>query len=303
MCTTKFTRLLFALMFSMYGFSQNEAVTVKKLKINTKLNHFSARVVGDNVFFSHNLTTKRGRAIKDKFDGSIYTMYYAPLREDGEIVNEEPIKKTELGRFNMSSASFSKDGRFMYFTTNQVGKGTNKLKGVDTYNLQIQRAEFIEGKGWTNFKALPFCTPDNNFAHPALSPDGNTLYFISDIKGTKGKSDIYKVSVTDHKIYGEVAKLDEIVNSSRTEIFPFVSADNKLYFTSNRRGGKGGLDIYVYDLNANDLAQEPKSLEVPINSKGDDFSFFINDDLTSGYLSSRRLKGEGGDDLYYFENF
>lgn len=298
---TKFTLLLIFILT--YGFAQSEDVTVKKLKLNTSLDHFAARVVGDKVFFSHNLTTKRGRPIKDKYDGFIYIMYEAPLRDDGEIENEAPVVKTELGRFNMSSATFSKDGKYMYFTTNHQGKGTNKLKGIETYNLQIQRAEFVEGQGWTNFETLPFCKPDNNFAHPALSPDGSTLYFISDIKGTKGKSDLYKVSVTDHKTYGEITSLGETINSSRTEIFPFVSQDNKLYFTSNRRGGKGGLDIYVYDLNSDDAEQVPVSLDEPINSRGDDFSFFLNEDLTSGYLSSRRSRGEGGDDLYYFEGF
>ena len=298
---TKFT-LLFLLTLT-YGFSQSEDVEIKKLDINTKLDHFAARVVGDKIFFSHNLTTKRGRAIKDKYDGFIYIMYEAPLSDDGEIKNEKPVEKTELGRFNMSSATFSKDGKYMYFTTNHVDTGENKLKGVETYNLQIQRAEYEEGKGWTNFETLPFCDPNHNFAHPALSPDGNTLYFIADVKGTKGKSDLYKVSVSNHKTYGEITPLGETINSSRTEIFPFVSADNKLYFTSDRRGGKGGLDIYVYDLELGDQEQVPVSLDEPINSRGDDFSFFLNDDLTTGYLSSRRYRGEGGDDLYYFSKF
>jgi len=298
---TKFTLLL--IFIFTYGFTQSEDVTVKKLKLNSRLDHFAARVVGKKVFFSHNLKTKRGRPIKDIYDGFIYIMYEALLRDDGEIENEAPVVKTELGRFNMSSATFSKDGKYMYFTTNHQGKGTNKLKGIETYNLQIRRAEYVEGQGWTNFETLPFCKPDNNFAHPALSPDGSTLYFISDIKGTKGKSDLYKVSVTDHKTYGEISSLGETINSSRTEIFPFVSADNKLYFTSNRRGGKGGLDIYVYDLNSEDAEQVPVSLNEPINSQGDDFSFFLNEDLTTGYLSSRRVRGEGGDDLYSFEKF
>lgn len=294
---------LFLFINSSLVLAQSNTIEVRQLSLNSELDHFAARVVGNKVFYSHNLTTKRGRPIKDKYAGFVYGIYEGELNSEGEIINGKPIVKTELGQFNMSAATYSKDGRFMYFTSNQTGKGANKLKGIDTYNLLIRRAEYVEGKGWTNFETLPFCKPNNNFAHPALSPDGNTLYFISDIRGTKGKSDLYKVTVTNHQTYGEVTKLSEVINSSRTEIFPFVSSDNVLYFTSNRRYGKGGLDIYSYDLNSKDPEQKPISLDAPINSPGDDFSFFLNEDLTSGYLSSRRLKGAGGDDLYYFTGF
>ena len=301
MLKLKFT-LLVLLVFT-FGFSQSKDVEVKNLEINTKLDHFAPRVVGDKIFFSANLTTKRGRAIKDKYDGFVFNIYEGSIDENGDIKNEKPITKTELGQFNMSAATYSKDGKYMYFTTNQLGKGNNRYKGIETFNLQIQRAEYVEGSGWTNFTTLPFCDPDFNFLHPALSPDESTLYFVATVKGTKGKSDLYKVSVSNHKTYGEISKLSEKINSSRTEIYPFVSSNNILYFTSDRRGGKGSLDIYSYNLNAENKDEIPVSLEEPINSPGDDFSFFLNDDLTTGYLSSRRLKGEGGDDLYYFTKF
>jgi hypothetical protein len=299
-------RILFTLLFLLvltYGFSQDGGVAIKKLEINTELDHFAARVCGDKIYFSHNLTSKRGRAVKDKYDSFLYIMYEGSIGKDGEINDAKPIEKTELGRFNMSSSTLSKDCKYIYFTTNQSKTGSNKLKGVNSYNLEIKRAEYVEGVGWTNFETLPFSNPNNNFAHPALSPDGSMLYFISDIKGTKGKSDLYKVSVSDHKTYGEVTRLSDSINSSRTEIFPFVSTDNKLYFTSDRREGIGGLDIYSFDLESSDEDQKPVCLKEPINTRGDDFSFFLNDDLTTGYLSSRRTRGEGGDDLYYFSKF
>ncbi|WP_179008352.1 TolB family protein [Winogradskyella forsetii] len=292
--------LLF-LFFISLGFSQE--VEIKNLKINNKLDHFAARVVNDKILLSSNLVTKRGRAILDGFSQQLFGIYEGTVDENGEIKNVELIKRPEVGMSNMSVATYSKDGKYMYFTSNHTEKGENKLQDKNTFNLLIQRAEYEEGIGWTNFTTLPFCDPDHNFAHPALSPDGSTLYFIADVKGTKGKSDLYKVSVSDHKTYGEVTKLSEKINSSRTEIFPFVSADNKLYFSSDRRGGKGGIDIYSYDLESNDDDQKPVSLDAPINDRGDDFSFFLNEDLTTGYLSSRRLRGEGGDDLYYFSGF
>lgn len=293
--------MLFFIIFTSLGFSQE--VEVKKLEINNKLDHFAARVVNDKVFISSNLTTKSGRKILDNYAQSLYGIYEGKLSEDGDIRDIELIEKKEVGMANMSVATYSKDGKYMYFTTNHTTKGENKLKQISTYNLLIQRAEYEEGKGWTNFTTLPFCDVDHNYAHPALSPDGSTLYFIADIKGTKGKSDIYKVSVTDNVTYGEVTKLADHINSSRTETFPFVSSDNRLYFSSDRRGGKGGIDIYMYDLNSTNIIKSPVSLDAPINSRGDDFSFFLNDDLTTGYISSRRSRGEGGDDLYYFTGF
>ena len=297
----KFT-LLFLLIVT-FGFSQSEEVEVKKLKINNKLDHFAARVVNGEVYFSSNLIRKNGRAISDKFAQNLYGIYKGVLAEDGEIKDPELIQSPEAIRSNITAATYSKDGKYMYFTSNQTVAGKNKLQKKNTYNLLIQRAEYEEGKGWVNFTTLPFCDPDFNFLHPALSPDGTTLYFVSTIKGTKGKSDLYKVSVSNHETYGEVTRLSDTINSSRKEIFPFVSADNKLYFSSDRRGGKGGLDIYSYDLKSTDTEEKPVSLDKPINSFGDDFSFFLNDDLTTGYISSRRLKGEGGDDLYYFSKF
>jgi len=295
----KFT-LLFLLTIS-FVFAQK--VTIRKLKINNKFDHFAARVVNDKIFFSSNLLINRGREILDLYEQKLFGIYEGTVDVEGEIENVELITRREVGMSNMSVATYSKDGKYMYFTANHTAKGENKLKDKNTFNLLIQRAEYKEGKGWTNFTILPFCDSDFNFAHPALSPDGTTLYFIADVKGTKGKSDLYKVSVSGHKTYGEITRLADQINSSRTEIFPFVSADNKLYFSSDRRGGKGGIDIYSYDLGSNDEKQKPVSLDAPINDRGDDFSFFLNDDLTSGYLSSRRLRGEGGDDLYYFTGF
>lgn len=297
----KIKTTLFFISILTLGFSQE--VKVKNLSINTKLDHFAARVVGDTVYFSSNLVTRRGRAIKDNFSQEVFGVYEGIVGVNGEIEDVKVIEKTETGQFNMSVTSHTKDGKYMYFTSNHDEKGKDNLKDMKMYNLLIKRAEYVEGQGWTNFTTLPFCVPDYNFAHPAISPDGSTLYFISDKEDSKGKSDLYKVSVSNHKSYGEVTRLGDHINSSRTEFYPFVSSDNKLYFSSDRRGGIGGIDIYVYDLETDNEEQIPVCLEEPINSIGDDFSFFLNDDLTTGYLSSRRLRGEGRDDLYYFTGF
>ncbi|MBT8244566.1 MAG: hypothetical protein HKP48_00810 [Winogradskyella sp.] len=284
-------------------FSQDIKIKIKNIKLNNKLDHFSAMMNNGNVYFSQNLTNKRGKPIKNGSKTFIYSLIKANLDKQGEIINMESIKKTKLGMVNMSVSTFSKDGKYMYFTTNSVAVGVNKRKDFKTFNLQIQRAEYIEGKGWTNFIKLPFCNNNYSYAHPALSPDGNTLYFVSNIKGTKGRTDIYKVSVSGHQNYGEPVRLSRTLNSYSTELYPFVSNDNKIYFSSNRRGGFGGYDIYSYDLNTADETIIPEVLPKPINSIGEDFSFFLMDDGKRGFLTSRRTKGKGNDDIYYFTGF
>ncbi len=293
-------KALFLSLLLSLGYAAAQEYNVKSLEINNKLDHHAPVVVGNKIYFSCNLVNKRGKPVLDKYSGKIYGLYEGTVTENGEIENPQLITKTEKGQFNMSTATFTKDGKYMYFTTNNFHTGKNKSKNYDTYNLVIQRAEFIEGKGWTNFTTLPFCDTNYNYAHPAISPDGTTLYFISNVKGAKGKSDLYKVSVHGHETYGEIDRLNDTINSPRTELFPYVSNDNSLYFASNRRGGLGGLDIYKYPLNTNDISEKPEPLPEPVNSKGNDFSFFIFEDSKSGYFTSRRLHGKGGDDLFYF---
>lgn len=294
----KNTILALFCMLTLVNNAQN--IKIKNLKLNNKLDHFSVLVNNGNLYFTHNLKDKRQRPIKDRYNSFLYTVYKGEISSNGEIKSLGRIKKTKYGKFNMSSPTISKDGKYMYFTSNNTNVGENRFAKVKTFNLQIQRAEYVEGKGWTNFTKLPFCNIDRNYGQPALSPDGKTLYFVANLKGTKGKTDLFKVSVTDHKTYGKPEKLSEKINSPRTEIFPYVSDDNKLYFSSNRRGGKGGYDIYMYDLDTEDETEIPIGLPSPINTIGEEFSFFLNEDGTSGYITSRRSRGKGSDDLYYF---
>ncbi|RZN80285.1 MAG: hypothetical protein EVB11_11730 [Winogradskyella sp.] len=297
----KITLVYILILFSTLSFSQE--IKIKNIKLNSKLDHFSAMMNNGKVYFSRNLTNKRGKPIKSKSNTFIYTLIKANVDTQGEISNMEPIKKTKLGRYNISVSTFSKDGRYMYFTTNSDDAGENRRRDYKTFNLQIHRAEYVQGKGWTNFSSLPFCNKDYSYAHPTLSPDGNTLYFVSNMKDTKGRTDIFKVSVFAHKTYGEPVRLSDNINSPRTELYPFVSNDNKIYFSSNRRGGVGGYDIYSYDLNNTDEKVIPEVLPEPINSIGEDFSFFLMDDGKRGFLTSRRSKGKGNDDIYYFTGF
>lgn len=276
---------------------------MKNLKLNNKLNHFAPVMSKGKVYFSRNKLNSKGKPLKTRFGGYMYSLLKANLDTQGEISNVEPIDKKDLSFFNVSAVTFSKGGKYMYFTTNAEVVGKNSRQDFNAHHLQIKRAEYVKGKGWANVTDLPFTNNEYSFAHPTLSPDNSTLYFISNILGTKGRTDIYKVSVTNHSSYGDVERLSDSINSPRTELFLFVSQDNKIYFSSNRRGGIGGYDIYGYNLETNDLTEKPKILPEPINSIGEDFSFYLMEYGRRGFFTSRRTEGKGDDDIYYFTGF
>ena len=153
--------------------------------------------------------------------------------------------------------------------SNHSGKGANKLKGIQTYNLLIQRAEYVDGKGWTNFETLPFCKPNNNFAHPALSPDGRMLYFASDMPGTKGQSDIWRVEILANGGYGEPQNLGDNINTEGRDTFPFISDEGKLFFATDGHVGLGGLDIFVAKIGDDGTVGEAFNVGKPVNSSAD----------------------------------
>ncbi|MFD1064225.1 hypothetical protein ACFQ1Q_13295 [Winogradskyella litorisediminis] len=276
---------------------------VKNVKINNGLNHFAPVMSNGKIYFSQNKLNHRGKPIKTRMNTYVYTLNKANVDTQGEISNVEPVSRTKLGFTNMSVATFTKDGRYMYFTTNSDEIGENRRKEYNTFNLQIHRAEYVEGKGWTNEIELPFLDKEYSFAHPTLSPDEKTLYFVSNYKGAKGRTDIFKVSIFGHKNYGDPERLGDEINSTRTELFPFVSHENKMYFSSNRDGGNGGYDIYSFDLENTDTSQKPVLLPEPINSIGEDFSFYLMEDCNRGFFTSRRRGGKGDDDIYFFTGF
>lgn len=203
---------------------------------------------------------------------------------------------------HITSATFSPDGKKLYIATN-YGNRKDKPKGVSATNYHIEVGEYIEGKGWTNFKVLPFCKTRYSYAHPNISPDGTTLYFTANIKGgihtTRGPSDIFKVQINDDGTYGTPENLGSKVNSYSREMFPFMSKEGDLYFASNRPNGAGGYDIYKSVKNAEGVFEKAIRLPKPINSNKDDICLVIDADNT-GYLSSKRSGGKGDDDIYYF---
>nr|WP_315154452.1 OmpA family protein [uncultured Flavobacterium sp.] len=277
-----------------------ERFEIVNLALNTPNSEFGGVVFGDNLVFA---AVKKKPNLFDKTykwnNEGYLNLVSIPLKNvnaKDSIVNY--FSKELKSPMHESNAVFTKDGKTMYFTRNNYsngkrGKDTNKIS-----NIQIYRAELLNDK-WTNVMSLPFNSPEYSVEHPALSPDEKTLYFSSDMPGTKGSFDIFSVSV-DGLTYGVPTNLGENINTSKREQFPFVSKDNQLYFSSNGLEGYGALDIFVSDIHNNSYSKA-SNVGLPVNSGYDDFSFYIDSDTKDGYFSSDRPSGKGKDDIYSFK--
>jgi outer membrane protein OmpA-like peptidoglycan-associated protein len=185
----------------------------------------------------------------------------------------------------------------MYFTRNNYGKKLKRDKnGVN--NLKIYRSRKVDG-AWTEATELPFNSDEFSTGHPALSPDGKQLYFVSDRPGSLGETDIFVVDVYEDGGYSDPRNLGPEINTERKEMFPFIS-DKKLYFSSNGHIGLGGLDIYEVAIDEENGFQQVKNMGKPVNSKKDDFSYIVNEGTQKGFFASNRRGGKGDDDIYSF---
>jgi len=147
---------------------------------------------------------------------------------------------------------------------------------------------------------LPFNSDNYSTGHPTLSPNGKTLYFVSDMPGGLGGTDIYSVTIHDDGSYGVPVNLGENINTEGKEMFPWIDNENNLYFSSNGHQGLGGLDVFAALPNANGQYSQVMNLGRPINSESDDFAFIVMPGKQSGFVSSNRKGGMGDDDIYGF---
>lgn len=275
-----------------------ERFKIANLALNTENSEFGGVIRNDTLIFAG---VKKKPSLFDKTyrwnNEGYLNLVSIPIKNinaKDSIVNY--FSKDLKSPMHESNAVFTKDGKTMYFTRNNYsngkrGKDTNKVS-----NIQIFRAELINNK-WTNIESLPFNSPDYSVEHPALSLDEKTLYFASDMPESIGSFDIYSVEIYG-TVYGPPVNLGENINTSKREQFPFISKENKLYFSSNGREGYGGLDVFVSDIQDEDYYSKASNVGLPINSGYDDFAFYINSDNKEGFFSSDRSGGKGKDDIY-----
>lgn len=203
-------------------------------------------------------------------------------------------------RLHESTTAINKAGTVLYFTRNNYKEGKYVKDGEGIIRLKIFRATINEEGMWANIEELPFNGDDYSVAHPALSADENILYFASDMPGTLGESDIFRVSIEEDGSFGTPENLGEVINTEARETFPFVSSEDVLYFSSDGHPGLGGLDVFATKITNDKFDGTVMNVGEPVNGRLDDFTFIFDEDTRKGYFASNRSEGQGADDIYSF---
>jgi len=268
--------------------------------INTENSEYGTAFYGDKIVFAGATDARKAKRGVSQWTGESFYDLYEAEHFDQKLGSRKPFSSSINTQFNESTPVFTKDGNTMYFTRNNY---VNRKLGSDIENtilLKILRATKDKNGNWGNIVEVPFNSDQYNVAHPALSPDEKYLYFASDMPGSFGNSDIFRVEILGDNQYGTPENLGNIINTAGRESFPYISKDNVLYYSSDGIPGLGGLDIFAVKFNADGSTSKPVNIGMPGNSADDDFCFVFNSDSKIGFLTSNRPGGKGKDDIYSF---
>jgi peptidoglycan-associated lipoprotein len=240
-------------------------------------------------------TSSREEAVGTKNDNwygeKYYDLFSASLDNNGKWSTPTSFSTTVNTENSDGAATFSSDGKTMYYTTCPHSKDKNTV-------CKIMMTTMADGK-WSEAVSLPFNSDTYTTGQPSLSADGKTLYFVSDMPGGLGGKDIWMSRWDDaSSSWGTPSNLGAGINTEGDEMFPYAGRAGKLYFSSNGKPGMGGLDIFSTTFE-NGVWSEANNLKSPMNSPADDFGLFFTSE-TNGYLSSNREGGKGNDDIYSF---
>lgn len=297
---------------------------LEHLNFNSGVYDFSPVFFEDGIIFSSSRDSIKSIQWNHTWTGEAFfdLFYVEEKKEDskadnleGEEIDEEvnissdggnwTKPKSVKGRVNTKYHEgpiiFSPDFSKVYFTRNnfdntrvvgKVGKSSDKVVKLKLYTADIQ------GNNWTNIQEFEYNDNEYSVGHAAISPDGEFLYFVSDMPGGYGGTDLY-VSRAEGSSWSTPLNMGPDVNTEGDEMFPYIHNDGTLYFASDGHGGLGGLDIFRTS-GKNTNWGEVKNMGAPLNSSEDDFGLIMNATRTQGYLTSDREGGTGSDDIYRF---
>ena len=265
--------------------------------INSEYADFGGIVYGKDFYFASGRNTSRKTY---QWNEEPYLEIYKATNVGGTMKNAELLNGDVNTKYHESNAVISADGKRMYFDRNDYFEGDydKSANGINQINLYY--AENIDGKGWSGVVSAPFNNNEYSTGHPALSQDGKTLYFVSDMPGGKGGSDIYMVAINSDGSLGTPERLGDNINTEGKELFPYLDSNGTLYFSSNGHMGIGGLDVFYAEAQGDGFGVV-NNLGKGVNSSADDFAYKYDPTSQSGYVSSNREGGMGSDDIYMVE--
>ena len=272
--------------------SKEKLYEIKTLDVSSEKSDFGPVLYDNSLYF----TSARNTARKDYGwnDEPFLDLYRADYNTDGTITNAGAITALN-SQYHEGPLTITTDGNTLYFTSDSFRQ--KKFERDRKNMLKLGRNNLYRavksGSSWSGVTPLPFNSKEYSSSNPSVSRDGKTLYFSSDMPGSIGGVDIWKVGINPDGTYSAPENLGNRVNTEGNESFPFIGDDNNtLYFASSGKQGFGGLDIFKIALSG---SGEAVNLGKPVNTEKDDFSFSFNQVKNVGFFSSNR---SGNDDIY-----
>lgn len=218
---------------------------------------------------------------------------------------QQPLTKAEIfsrtlnTKYHEGPMTFTKDQNTIVFTRNNTSKGKSGKSSDGVKKLKLYSAVNKGGTKWTDIQELPFNSNEYSVGHPAFSPDNTRMYFVSDMPGGYGGTDIYVVEYNGGQ-WGTPVNMGKEINTEGNEMFPYADELGNLYFSSDGHEGLGGLDVFYAELRDGVAFRGVQNVGAPINSEKDDFGLITDKYRTSGFFSSNRKKGVSDDDIFAF---
>ncbi len=287
--------------------TRSDVSIVNERTVNTNALDYSPTFFEDGIVFISNKKALEGKDAENNFDKelsqNVFSIVIGKRGATGRLIKPEIFAEELVTPFHEGPMSFDKTAETIFFSRNNSENGKlievkNSIKPIPYAFQQIYIARKERGK-WVGITKLPFNIAEYSFQHPSLSMDGRTLYFSSNRPGGFGGFDIWMCKRIGDE-WGEPVNAGAKVNTDKREAFPFIHADNTLFFASDGRAGAGNLDIFYAKGDRKGNFQEAKNIGRPINGEGDDFGLILDSDRKNGYFTSNRAGGLGQDDIYSF---
>ncbi|MDO5980695.1 OmpA family protein [Flavivirga spongiicola] len=283
-------------------FGAKQQYFLDRVRFNSKYSDFGAFEHDGKVYFAS--ARDEGVSIKRLYgwnEQPFLDVYVTDVGSKRNVDHTGKVKGDVNSIYHDGPITITKDGRTMYFSSNNFTKEAGEVKDKKGLtNMKIYRATLVDGE-WTNIEDLSINGDNFSTQHPALNIDDTKLYFTSDRPGTKGGSDIWVIDIRPDGTLMELKNVGDTVNTESAEGFPFINNEGVLFFSSDGHTGLGLLDIFATIKGEDDDSiVDVINLGVPVNSNKDDFSFTMNPNGITGYFASNRKGGRGSDDIYAY---